>query len=402
MLRLLQPGLTAAFAVAHDAALLDCLSDLLQRGPLPALPARVAQLPLRLGGLGLRSAVTSAPAAYWASWADSLPVFQRQLPALLEVARLEAGVSPALCLQAAAAAVAGLSSPSWRPPTWRELLAGAEPAPLLEDSDGGWQRQATAVVEDNTQLDRSSSCLLVSQQGPFAGRLFNVLPQGQGLKTACRTPPRLSARLPFLPAAEEVPRLTRHPARRLSIPQLQARWQRGRCSDSLRRARKPAAARAFDAARRQLQAQLGTPQRRAVVVASCIRSLVSGQQHSQLAVAPRPRAEEKKQPCGLAPGRCRLSGAAWLFWGRRRGHAAFVRDHLRQQRVQHQQLLDRIPCVPDLQVAWSAPPGPCSAAMPDSSLPAVQMRVLPSCSTSMPACSCNTRSGWHTACISSR
>ena len=52
VLRLPQPGLTAAFAVANDAALLDCLSDLLQCGPLPALPARVAQLPLRLGGLG--------------------------------------------------------------------------------------------------------------------------------------------------------------------------------------------------------------------------------------------------------------------------------------------------------------------------------------------------------------
>ena len=67
----------------------------------------------------------------------------------------------------------------------------AEPAPLLEDSSGlallgdparGWQRQATAVVEDSlsaqlqTQLGRFSICLLVSQQGPFAGRLFTVLP----------------------------------------------------------------------------------------------------------------------------------------------------------------------------------------------------------------------------------
>ena len=49
VLRLLQPGVTAASAVAHDAALLDCLSDLLQCGPLPALPARVVQLRLRLG-----------------------------------------------------------------------------------------------------------------------------------------------------------------------------------------------------------------------------------------------------------------------------------------------------------------------------------------------------------------
>ena len=51
------------FAVAHDAALLGCLSDIC---PFPALPARAAQLPLRLRGLGLRSAIASAPAACWA------------------------------------------------------------------------------------------------------------------------------------------------------------------------------------------------------------------------------------------------------------------------------------------------------------------------------------------------
>ena len=34
----------------------------------------LASLPCRLGGLGLRSATRGAPAAHWASWADSLPM----------------------------------------------------------------------------------------------------------------------------------------------------------------------------------------------------------------------------------------------------------------------------------------------------------------------------------------
>ena len=39
-----------------------------------------AQLPLRLGGCGLRSALRTAPAAYWASWADTLPMIQARHP----------------------------------------------------------------------------------------------------------------------------------------------------------------------------------------------------------------------------------------------------------------------------------------------------------------------------------
>ena len=45
----------------------------------------LARLPLSMGGLGLRSAVRTSPAAHWASWADSLPMIQKRHPA---VARL--------------------------------------------------------------------------------------------------------------------------------------------------------------------------------------------------------------------------------------------------------------------------------------------------------------------------
>ena len=63
MLRTLPPADTAAFATRHDAAVLSCLERLLAGGetgaPLPATNARRAQLPLRMGGLGLGGPGTS-------------------------------------------------------------------------------------------------------------------------------------------------------------------------------------------------------------------------------------------------------------------------------------------------------------------------------------------------------
>ena len=79
-LRLLPQESTAEFAAVHNLAVGDCLSTLLQAGPLPAQGLGVARLPLRLGGLGLRPTAAVAPAAYLASWADSLPVFERHAP----------------------------------------------------------------------------------------------------------------------------------------------------------------------------------------------------------------------------------------------------------------------------------------------------------------------------------
>ena len=39
----------------------------------------VATLPMRLGGLGLRSVSRTAPGAFWASWAGALPIIQGRL-----------------------------------------------------------------------------------------------------------------------------------------------------------------------------------------------------------------------------------------------------------------------------------------------------------------------------------
>ena len=56
-------------------------------GPVGHLPGteeaiqdakRVASLPMRMGGLGLRSAVRGADAAYWASWADAMQMIGKK------------------------------------------------------------------------------------------------------------------------------------------------------------------------------------------------------------------------------------------------------------------------------------------------------------------------------------
>jgi len=45
---------------------------------------KLATLSASLGGLGLASAVRTAPAAYWAAWADTIPVLGERAPALAE------------------------------------------------------------------------------------------------------------------------------------------------------------------------------------------------------------------------------------------------------------------------------------------------------------------------------
>ena len=78
------PSQSAHYAAEHDEGTQRTMRALL--GDIPGSDqekqdaARLATLPMRLGGLGLRAAVRMAPAAYWASWADALPMLQERLP----------------------------------------------------------------------------------------------------------------------------------------------------------------------------------------------------------------------------------------------------------------------------------------------------------------------------------
>ena len=70
-LRVCRPSVTDLFARQHDAHIWQCVVALLGHDP-PNPVWEVGSLPFHMGGLRLRSAVRTAPAAHWGSWADCL------------------------------------------------------------------------------------------------------------------------------------------------------------------------------------------------------------------------------------------------------------------------------------------------------------------------------------------
>ena len=65
------------YALGHDRGMGEVTATLLEGVPGDDQQWHAAEqlvtLPMRMGRLGLRSAVRTAPAAYWASWADIFP-----------------------------------------------------------------------------------------------------------------------------------------------------------------------------------------------------------------------------------------------------------------------------------------------------------------------------------------
>ena len=82
--RTLPPSHAVAFAQGHDEGMQRAMASLLEGMPGDAHQQAVAQdiasLPMRMGGLGIRSASRLALAAFWASWADALPMLEKRLP----------------------------------------------------------------------------------------------------------------------------------------------------------------------------------------------------------------------------------------------------------------------------------------------------------------------------------
>ena len=71
LLRVVEPQSVAAFARAHDEGVWTCMCALLNINTTQEEDIRsCANLPLVLGGVGLRSATRTSVSAYWASWAD--------------------------------------------------------------------------------------------------------------------------------------------------------------------------------------------------------------------------------------------------------------------------------------------------------------------------------------------
>ncbi len=199
LLRAVPPELTEAFSNQHDNAMASSLLRLLgfdEAGEDVDLARSLAQLPLRLGGLGLRSAARTAPAAHWASWADCLPMIQARHPGLAErlVGALddEAGGQSASAISARACLTALQAEGFDLHPGWRELRAGARPPPPpnrdLGEADWsewshGWQFHAAAARERHARdvslwprLSRPQRAMLRSQTGPLCGAALAAVP----------------------------------------------------------------------------------------------------------------------------------------------------------------------------------------------------------------------------------
>ena len=223
VLRVLPPPATRAFSAAHDRSNLSCLATLLRvesTGEFLAneLVCGRAQLSLRHGGLGLRSAAWHAPAAYFASWADALQAISLRDPELAATAarRLQRADEAAPSLAALQEAAQTLAGAGFQAPRWDQLAH--TPCPLPEQPDDqptdftrGWQRSASFTLDAafaaslTGRLDPSSVALLESQSGPFAAKVLTALPTSPELRLEPASYRvmllrRLRLQLPLVPA----------------------------------------------------------------------------------------------------------------------------------------------------------------------------------------------------------
>ena len=179
-LRTLPPSESAWYARHHDAGMMEAMEEIL--GGLPGDEVQkgrakeIATMPMRLGGLGLRSAARMAPAAFWASWADALPMISKRLPEVPNrvTGELTNGQQ---------------SSQTWfRGSTWLGRYATWSPATrccFMEPGEWqhGWQHHASSSSEFHFQetVMFAQSCAsdmahLRSHSGPGAGDVFHGSP----------------------------------------------------------------------------------------------------------------------------------------------------------------------------------------------------------------------------------
>ena len=183
-LRVTRPEVALEFAQSHEENHWRGLCAVLEV-PTTACTRNardVSSLPSSLGGLGLRSAVRTRLSAYWASWADTLPMVQNRHPRIADemVYQLE-GVTQSPCLAAA--------SRLFEVPQWSALAAGLRPAPREPEyqesgaSKQGWQHEAGVCVErwfrDATLFPKTvphERPMVRSQAGPNAGVSLSACP----------------------------------------------------------------------------------------------------------------------------------------------------------------------------------------------------------------------------------
>ena len=225
VLRTLPPGQAARYASRHDELIWSAAVRILGAASInPVLRNDgwdLASLPARLGGLGLRSASRTRPAAYWASWADALHMMSQRSPALLQRILAALDNPPAASsLAELSHARATLVAEGFRlAPSWEDLSRGARPPQPTTTEPGewthGWQYHAATCRERFFRRHSVLACaspanraLLRSQSGPLAGTALNCAPTGKEFELSperfrALTFRRLRWPLPLLPSACE-------------------------------------------------------------------------------------------------------------------------------------------------------------------------------------------------------
>ena len=190
VLRNLHPEASYDLAVRHDEALWQSLLALLNERSARDVEVsrRVANLPTRHGGAGLRSARRTASGAHWAAWADALPFICERFPLLGRslLNQLNGRTHPVPAVRAVRACAAQLDASGFLRPSWDALAEGLRPEPQEDAEPGawqhGWQFFACDALERReaetlqTTLSEPVQALLRSQRGKGAGDWLSAIP----------------------------------------------------------------------------------------------------------------------------------------------------------------------------------------------------------------------------------
>ena len=166
-------------ARAHDEGIWSCLCTLLNISPFQDEIIRsCGNLPLVMGGLGLRSAARVSVSAYWASWADCLSMISARHPEVARslVQQLQGHPETPFLSAAASSARVLIGAMGFDPPSWQSLPDEFEP--WMERGGGNtrhYQRQFRKEVlfERMTPRDRA---LVQSQSGPGGSLALTTAP----------------------------------------------------------------------------------------------------------------------------------------------------------------------------------------------------------------------------------
>ena len=190
LLRAIPPQQALEFETHHTASVQECLTRILG-AEIPPKSWEVANLPLSLGGMGLRSAPRVSPSAYWSSWADCLQTTASRQPVVAEqlttaLSNREAGSY----LGSAVASRDRLLEAGFPAPGWGDLTADNPPRPRRSNLDQvepgtrpGWQKESSLTLEERLvsdslwpRLTPQRRALFRSQGGPMTSVPYTCFP----------------------------------------------------------------------------------------------------------------------------------------------------------------------------------------------------------------------------------